>query len=237
METSTLHKLKAKAGRWFESPHLITGRVLEVRYWEPSTLVEIDLHLPNADMWQWMEIPYIKFKVEPFTYRDYTPSGWDAETSTCTIYVDAAHEGIGSNWARQLKKDDEVSYVKIGYTDQMAESTSAVIALGDESSLGHMLALQQMVIPAARFSGAVLMADEQHRGLFGEYFRSPLQVVPRQDVYGHHSLMRWVIDQQYALENTVFYLTGNNIIVSQLRKMLRLQGYTSGQIKAKGFWS
>jgi len=237
MEISTLDKIKKKAERIFEPSQMQTGRVLEVRYWQLSTLIEIDLHLPFADMQQWTEIPYIKFKVASFTYRDYTPSGWDAETSTCTIFIDAAHNGPGSNWAKQLKTNDTISYFKIGTTHQVAESTSAVIALGDESSLGHMLALQQMVMPSARFSGAVVMGNDDHRSQFREYFRSPLQTVKRDDTYGHHSLIQWVISQQYALENTVFYLTGNNIMVSQMKKLLKLQGYNSNQIKAKGFWS
>jgi len=237
METSTLYKLKKKAERWFEPQSLNSGRVLEVRHWEPSTIIEIDLHLPNADMWAWTEVPYIKFKVEPFTYRDYTPAGWDAETSTCTLYVDAGHKGIGSTWARNLKKDDEVNYLKIGTSHQSPENTPAVISLGDESSLAHILALQQMVMPATRFSGAVLMADGQHRDFFSRYFPSSIKTLSRDDVYGHHSLLQWVADQDYPLDNTVFYLTGNNVMVSQLRRMLRLQGYTSGQVKAKGFWS
>ena len=95
----------------------------------------------------------------------------------------------------------------------------------------------QMVMPAARFSGAVVMGNDDHRSQFREFFRSPLQTIKRDDTYGHHSLIQWVISQQYALENTVFYLTGNNIMVSQVKKMLRLQGYSSSQIKAKGFWS
>ena len=237
METSTFDKLKRKAEKLFEPQLLQSGNVLEVRHWEPSTIIEIDLHLPNADMWQWTEVPYIKFKVAPFTYRDYTPSGWDAETSTCTIYVDAAHRGHGSNWAKQLNKGDVVSYYKIGTSSQAPEATTAIIGLGDESSLGHMLALQQMVMPSARFSGAVLMADGQHREFFTGNFRSPIQPVSRQDVYGHHSLIQWVGAQNYSLDNTVFYLAGNHIMVSQLRKMLRLQGYTSAQVRAKGFWS
>jgi NADPH-dependent ferric siderophore reductase len=236
METSTLQKIKRKASHLFEPQFLQTGRVLEVRHWEPATFIEIDLHLPFADMTQWNELPYIKFKVADFTYRDYTPSGWDAETCTCTIYVDAAHNGPGSNWALQLQKDDTVNYLKTGTTHQAAENTPAVIGLGDESSVGHLLALQQMVMPATRFSGALLMANERNRKLFGEYFRTPLQVIPRNDVYGHHTLIQWVIEQQYRLENTVFYLTGNQTMVIQLNKMLRLQGYNSSQVKAKGFW-
>lgn len=237
METSTLYKIKSKAGKFFENRVLQTARVLEVRHWELSTFIEIDLHLSSADMTQWNEIPYIKIKVAEFTYRDYTPASWDAETCTCTLYIDTAHQGAGSNWARQLKKDDLVGYLKIRSTHQSPVSTSAVIGLGDESSMGHMLALQQMVMPSTRFSGAILLADQNHRKSFGEYFRSPLQTLPRNDVYGHHSLIQWVMEQQYDIENAFFYLAGNHTMVSELRKLLKHLGYPSGHIQAQGFWS
>ncbi|WP_183564274.1 siderophore-interacting protein [Mucilaginibacter sp. SP1R1] len=236
METSTFQKIKRRAGKLFDS-RLQSGRVLEVRHWNPTTLVEIDLHLPLADIAQWHDIPYIKFKVDDLTFRDYTPSGWDAETCTCTIYVDAAHQGPGSKWAQQLKKDDVVSYLKIGSTNHRPVATSAVVALGDESSMGHLLALQKMVLPNTRFSGGLIIGNEDHRKLFHEYFWSPLEPVARKDVFGHHSLMEWVLEQQYSLENTVFYLVGNNTMVTQLRKLLKHQGYPSAQIKAHGFWS
>jgi NADPH-dependent ferric siderophore reductase len=238
METSTLQKLKRKAGELFESRLLQTGTVLEVRPWTPSTLIEIDLHLPLVDMQQWEQVPYIKFRVDNFTFRDYTPSGWDAETRTCTIYVDAVHNGPGSKWARQLKKNDTISYIKkIGFTQHQPDQTSAVIALGDESSVGHLLALQKMVLPHTRFSGGIVIGDEEHRKLFHEYFWSPIEPVARKDVYGHNSLMEWVLKQQYSLENTIFYLAGNNTMVAQLRKLLKQQGYPSSQIKMQGFWS
>ena len=93
-----------------------------------------------------------------------------------------------------------------------------------------------MVLPVARFSGAVLMANDQSRGLFSEYFKSPLQPLKSNDVFGHHTLIQWVIDQQYSLDNTVFYLAGNQTMVMQLRQLLKLQGYRSAQVKAQGFW-
>jgi NADPH-dependent ferric siderophore reductase len=237
METSTLHKLKRKAGSLFESQLLQSGRVLEVRHWEPSTMIEIDLHLPQADMQNWNEIPYIKVKVDNLTYRDYTPAGWDAETRTCTLYIDAAHSGPGSKWAKQLHAGYTIHYFKIRSTRHAPASTPAIIGLGDESSMGHLLALQQMVLPATRFSGAIVMADENHRGLFGQYFKSPLKPIERNDVYGHHSLIQWVMEQQYNLEHSVFYLAGNHTMVAELRKLLKLQGYPSSQIRAHGFWS
>ncbi|QXV66959.1 hypothetical protein INP83_07720 [Mucilaginibacter sp. 21P] len=238
METSTFQKFKQKAGSLLEPRILQTGRVLEVRPWSPSTMIEIDLHLPFTDMENWEQVPYIKFKVDSLTYRDYTPSGWDAETSTCTIFVDALHNGPGAKWARGLKANDTVNYFKqIGYTQHQPDQTSAVIALGDESSVGHLLALQKMVLPHTRFSGGIVMGNEEHRKQFHEYFWTPIEPVERRDIYGHHSLMEWVLRQKYSLENTIFYLTGNNTMVGQLRKLLKQQGYPSSQIKTQGFWS
>ena len=238
METSTLQKIKKRVGALLEPSLLQTGTVLEVRVWNPSTLIEIDLHLPLVNMEKWNYVPYIKFKVDHFTFRDYTPSCWDAETHTCTIYVDARHNGPGSNWARQLKKDDVISYVKmIGFTHHQPDHTAAVIALGDESSMGHLLALQKMVLPHTRFSGGIVMANDEHRDQFNEYFWSPIEPVARKDEYGHNSLMEWVLAQGYRLENTIFYLAGNHTMVGQLRKLLKQQGYPSGQIKVQGFWS
>ena len=237
METSTLYKLRKKAGELLEPRLLQSGKVLEVRAWEPSTLIEIDLHLPLIDMTRWQQVPYIKFRVGHLTFRDYTPSGWDAETCTCTIYVDAIHNGPGANWARALQSGDTVSYYKqVGFTRHSPVPTAAIIALGDESSLGHLLALQKMVLPHTRFSGGIVMGEEQHRNLFNEYFWSPIEPVARKDVYGHNSLMEWVLKQGYSLHDTMFYLAGNNTMVAQLRKLLRAQGYPSGQIKAQGFW-
>jgi NADPH-dependent ferric siderophore reductase len=236
METSAIQKIKKTADKLF-ARNLDTGRVLEVRFWEPDTLIEIDLHLPLINMNEWTEVPYIKFKVDEHIYRDYTPACWDAETHTCTVFVDAGHAGPGCNWARQLRNGDAVYYLKTGTSQQQPDALKTVVALGDESSMGQLLALQQMTMPQTRFSGAIVMNKEEHNKLFGEYFRSPLQALLRKDNYGHHTLMEWVLAQQYKLADSVFYISGNNIMVTQLRKMLKQQGYGSAQIKVKGFWS
>jgi NADPH-dependent ferric siderophore reductase len=237
MNTHILNRLKKKASGLIENRVLKTASVLEVRKWPSAAMVEIDLHMPETTMDDWNEVNYIKCKVADFTYRDYTPSGWDAETQTCTLYIDVNHTGPGSLWANGLDKGHEVGYIGIKSTQQTPVNTSAVICLGDESSLGHLLAMQQLAMPAARFSGAVLMGDEHNRSLFSEYFRTPLHPVLRTDVHGHHSLTEWLLQQTYHLENTIFYLAGNNTMVAQLRKILRSQGYSSGQIKTQGFWS
>jgi NADPH-dependent ferric siderophore reductase len=237
METSTLHQIKRKASQLFEHRLLQAGTVLAVRQWQPATIIEIDLHLPFAHMEHWNEIPYIKCKVADFVYRDYTPSGWDVETHTCTLYIDAAHHGPGSQWASQLKPGDTVHYLKISSTHHGPVGNAMVIGLGDESSLGHLLALQQTVSPSGHFSGAILLTNKNHQKLFSEYFHSPLQAISRNERPGHEVLFEWLLKQNYPLEQSVFYLAGNQSMVIQLRKILRQRGYASSQIKAQGFWS
>jgi NADPH-dependent ferric siderophore reductase len=234
---STLQQFKKKASAIFEQRILKTGIVLDVRHWETSNITEIDLHLPSAQMDNWTEVYYMKVKVADFTYRDYTPSGCDAETQTCTLYIDTKHEGPGSKWARTLQKGNQVSYLGISSTRHSTINSTGIVCLGDESSIGHLLALQQLSTPTASFTGAVVMEHDESRKLFTEYFRTPLQPVVKTDTYGHHSLINWLLQQSSALENTIFYLAGNSTMVAQLRKILKQQGYTSGQIKAHGFWS
>jgi NADPH-dependent ferric siderophore reductase len=236
METSILQQIKKRAGTLIEPSLLKPGTVLEVRRWEPLSMVEIDLHLPFADMSVWSEIPYIKFRVAELTFRDYTPFGWDADTRTCTLIIDAAHKGPGSEWAKKLQKKDTIHYLKTDTTHQTPDATSLVVGLGDESSMAHLLALQQMTLPVTRFEGALLVDNSEHRRLFGEYFKSPLQAIARRDDYGHHSLMDWVNEQGYCFAHTFFYLTGNNVQVSQLRKLLKQKGHPGDKIKVKGFW-
>jgi NADPH-dependent ferric siderophore reductase len=73
--------------------------------------------------------------------------------------------------------------------------------------------------------------------LFKQYFKSPLQPIPRLDIYGHHSLTEWLLQQTFALQNTFFYIVGNSTMVSELRKLLKKQGYSSNQMQCHGFWN
>ncbi|WP_214070084.1 siderophore-interacting protein [Mucilaginibacter sp. dw_454] len=230
METSIIQKLKNRTAQLLEAPLLKSGRVLDVRHWENAAMVEIDLHLPEAPMADWHEVPSIKFKAASFTYRDYTPFGWDAETHTCSLLIDTAHEGPGSRWARNLQAGETIHYLAIENTRQSPHPTDLVVGLGDASSLAHLLALQQLTLPKNRFDGAVVL-DNPHAGhLFQDYFRSALTILSSPD-----ELTGWLAAQGYCTTHTRFYLTGHNGLVAVMRRSLKNLGHSN--FKVKGFWS
>jgi NADPH-dependent ferric siderophore reductase len=230
METSILQTIKKKAGRLIETKLLKSGQVLEVRHWKQGTFVEVDLHLPLENMRQWEEVPYIKFQVDKLCFRDYTPFGWDAETATCSLLIDSAHKGRGSSWAQHLQAGDAVHYLKVEGTHQAPQPTDLVVGLGDASSLAHVLALQQLTLPVSRFEGTVLLDNQHTRQQFHDYFYSPVKTLT-----GQAELARWLVDQNYCTAHTWFYLTGNNIMVSEMRRLLKSMGHPN--IRVKGFWS
>ena len=230
MKKSILSQIKDKAGKLIESQLLNTGSVLNVRSWEESRLIEIELHLPSVNMRDWRQIPYIKFRVDGFSFRDYSPFGWDEETSTCSILIDADHQGPGSSWAKKLKSGDGVSYFRPESTRQFPHPTDFVVGLGDASSVGHLLALQQLTVPVSRLDMAVVLDKAQSTDLLRDNFSPAINTMS-----SYEELADWLIKQQYAIANTSFYINGNHQLVVALRKLLKKMGHE--QIRVKGFWS
>lgn len=235
MENTLLKQLRKKADSLLIPALVQSGHVREVRNWEPATFIEIDLHLPHMDM-EWDSIPYIKFKVDDLTFRDYTPSGWDADQRTCTLFIDTGHNGAGSRWAMGLKKGDVVYHFKAERTNHSQNPQNRSVGLSDQSGLGHLLALEQMSMPIGNFMGCVLFNERQHLKFFQEFFDSRLQPIERRDEVGNESLLQWVIAQNFHPDQTVFYIVGNNRLVSKLRRSLKAGGFSSSQFKVKGFW-
>src|SRR5580698_7103319 len=153
-----MNKLTQKAIALAEAPFLRKGEVLAVRAWEPGSIREIDLHLPDCDMSKWTSAQHIKCKVGVLSYRDYTPSGWDAETHTCTLLIYAAHDGPGSRWARDLRPGDQLSYRKPESSHHHPEAKQLCF-LGDETTIAHFLALQQLAEPGTTINGAILLSE------------------------------------------------------------------------------
>jgi NADPH-dependent ferric siderophore reductase len=234
-----MNKLTQKALSLAESPFIHSARVLAVRVWEPDTVREIDLHLPDCNMSKWISTQHIKFKVGNFIYRDYTPAGWDAETRTCTLIIHTAHEGPGSRWGKLLQAGDTVTYLGVDSSRQQPAAGKRLVFLGDETSIGHFLALRQLAGDGSEIKGAVVLSEPHHRDEFGQYFSGwGLESLRKGDSRDYRELDAWLSGFAFsALGNTVFYLAGYGPEVVRLRKLLRQRGAAAGQVKAQGFWN
>jgi NADPH-dependent ferric siderophore reductase len=230
MELSFSKQIRKKALSIIDDRFFKHGVVLEVRKWPGSPMLEVDLHLPEAEMQFWIEVPYIKFCVGGFSFRDYTPFAWDVQTATCSLLIDTAHQGPGSKWAKELRAGDKVQYLKADSSRQLPHATNLIVGLGDNTSVAHLLALLQLTTPHIRFEGALVTDSPRTKALLKEYFGQPLISHTNEA-----ALMDWLSDQVYCNEHTSFYLTGNEQLVIRLRKTLKSLGHSN--IRAKSFWS
>jgi NADPH-dependent ferric siderophore reductase len=233
-----MNLVKQKTMAFLERRLVKSATVLAVRMWSPATFIEIDLHMPGVDMNKWYEVQHIKCKVGPLIYRDYTPSGWDAGTQTCTLFIDAAHEGPGSRWAKSLERGDTLSYFGISSSHHQPARNKRLVFLGDESAIGHFLALGQLADDRSSVCGAIAIAEKHHQDEFGNYFPySGLEAVNKTHWADYAALENWTDDYPVnGLSDTIFYLAGYVPSMVRLRKILRQKGCAGSQVKVQGFW-
>lgn len=224
--------IKRKALAVFENKLLKHGSVLEVRAWNPATFFEIDLHLPMTNMEKWSSVQHIKVKVAEGTYRDYTPTLFDAETQTCTLCIDCAHDGVGSKWVASLKKGDLLPYIGIGSTFHKPIPGKRLLCLGDSSSVGHFLALKQLTEISSEIYGAMSFQKQSHADEFSAYFETNFDSV-KQDGW-NYSLIKWLENQ--VLGDETIYIAGHIPTAIELRKYLTKRQDFTGTIKVQGFW-
>lgn len=216
---------------------LQTGYVEKVNSVGKGEIIEISLYLPLVNMLGWTEVPYIKFSVGGALFRKYTPAAWDAKAQTCTLFIDAAHDGPGTTWARRLRERDLVQYIKVGSSRQSPHPTGRIVGLGDVTSIGQLLALFQMTNPGTRFSGVLLITDREQSEYCNKNLSPYLHPVLCEDTDQITPVISWINAQKYSIPDTCFYITGNDFMVIQLRKSLIAMGFATEQIKVKGFWS
>jgi NADPH-dependent ferric siderophore reductase len=174
-------------------------------------------------------------KVGPFTFRDYTPTGWDADTRTCTLYIDAAHDGPGAVWVKNLQPGDAIVYLGIAPTLQSLLPDAKAVFLGDQSALGHFLALMQAAGKQADIEGAIVLPEKAHRSQYGDYIvQLPLDTLPVKRTLAD-SIIPWLSGKLFP-EESIFYLVGNAQLVTTTRSALKQKGIGPKQIKAQGFW-
>ena len=212
-----------------------TGTVQAVRAWHTGGLYEADIHLPLVNMQQWKKVQHIKVRVAPYTFRDYTPFIIDATNNLCRLYIDAAHKGAGSRWIQSLQPGATLHYLGVESARQAPEGNEHMVLIGDQTAIGHFCALQQLAGNTTPISGAMILTQQEwHASFSNRLAQLPLTLFQRQSQL-FENFPTWLASLSFTKE-PVFYVVGNSHMVVSVRKALREQGFSNGQIKAQGFW-
>jgi len=226
---------KDKAIQVLEKQLTKQALILDIRPWHNDTFFEIDLHVPDADFSKANTVQHLKCRVAPLTFNDYTVSGWDAETKTCTLMIDAGHDGAGAKWARSLSKPGEISYLKMEQHRYPVMSGGNWLLLGDQSAAGHFLALKQLADNNPNISGAIIIPDVEHcKQLRYFYPNLGLKSIP---LHNNHtdSMLAW-LEQHPVIIYDGICIAGNTKMVIEIRQYLKKRGVAANKIKAQGFW-
>lgn len=211
------------------------AQVLAVRAWQPRTMYELDLHLPTVDMAKWTIIPRLKCRVaeEKFEFRDYTPATWNVAQRTCTLYIEAGHQGAGSRWIQRLHPGDTV-VVGPAHAEKLPAAPGRVLALGDGSALGHLLALKQLTSRLDySLDACVALPDEYQLPGHLQEANPELALLPTANVQA--TLENWLHAQPLSSYRSI-YLAGNMGLVANLRRQLTAQPALTARLYVKGFW-
>jgi hypothetical protein len=201
------------------------GRVLDVRSWPNSNLIEIDLHLPAVDMLDWKEVMQITLSINKVCSREVVPFGWDAETATCSLILDTVRACACTTWVKQLRRLDQVEYTKIRACSEKLPVSNLIVAIGDSSNLGFLLAVQQVVMPAYRFEALAWFKRSHTSKLFQEYFNT--RTIP---VANKKDLLTGLVSQQYCANHTSFYLGGDSCFNNNISESLKAMNYHNIQV-------
>jgi len=147
----------------------------------------------------------------------------------------ARRHGPGSRWGKQLRTGDTVEYLGVGSSHQQPIAGKPLVFLGDETAIGHFLALRQLAGDRAVIGGAIVLSEKHHRDEFDQYYSGwGLQSLGKGASRKYEALDEWVEGAcNFEHRDAVYYLAGYGPEVVRLRKLLKKRGM---QVKAQGFW-
>jgi NADPH-dependent ferric siderophore reductase len=210
------------------------AQVLAVRAWKSVTMYELDLHLPNVDMSKWVQIPRLKCRVDEdkILYRDYTPAKWDRSNRTCTLYIEAGHQGPGSSWIQRLRQGNDI-YVGHAKPEKLPLDPGNVLCIGDGSALGHLLALKQMTSRLQHpLDGCVALQKESDIPQILINKNSDIEFCLTNDI--QDTLSQWLHTRSIRNYSSI-YLAGNIKLVTSLRQQLKAQAEMQARLYVQGF--
>lgn len=184
-----------------------------------DSLLQITLHLPEPINWR--SCQHLKCETGKQTYRDYTIASWDEATRTAVLLIHAAHEGPGSNWAKQLQPEQSFFYAGPGGGFHQPAAADDLVCIGDASAIGHFVSLHKRRHPQQQF----------HTMILGGPLPATILDMPI-NTGASEQLTNWI--QDLPLQETTFYVAGHIPLLIKTRKTIKELGWK--QIKSAGFW-
>ncbi|MEM1350103.1 MAG: siderophore-interacting protein [Myxococcota bacterium] len=175
----------------------------------------------------------IKIHVGDGVMRSYTPSAAHEASKTMEIIAHVHGNGVGSAWARDITRGDELRYMGPAKSFvSTAEDPEWAVFYGDETAVG----LAKMLMERAGVP-TVLGALELEPSSTGvsEALGLGLDEVARRE--GGTRLVTHLESLVLPNTNGVFWLSGEASTVLALREALLTMGYDRAQICLKAYWS
>lgn len=215
---------------------LSSARVTDVKFWNPSSMVEIEVSFPELSTEKWKTIHRVKCRVGDLEYRDYTPSCWNSEKGTFKLFIEAGHDGAGSRWAQQIKIGDEILLGAV-HAAPIPNKEGRIICLVDLSALGHALSLKQLTDRSKFPLEVAVFLHESYQ--VPEYLRKEnpeFEFLYEENESNIRVLENWFMSKKITNYESVC-IAGNTPMVSQLRRKMKAIPEMKARILAQGFWS
>jgi len=183
----------------------------------------------------------IEFRVNETDFRHYTPSWFDKEAGVCEVIFYLHNLGVGSQWASNLQVGDQVKLMGPGGKVSFQPNHPFHVCMGDESSLGLALNLQQAAQQQKRPLTCLLELDHPHRH-WGQLLELKAQVVPKSNKQPAQEAIQFLdkIDTQVwqnQWKQAFFYLTGRAKSIQNFRLALKQKGILPNQIVTQPYWA
>lgn len=213
-----------------------SGTITAIRAWQPATIYEVDVYIPSVNMQKWNTIRRLKCKVSSLTYRDYTPANWNAYDNTCTLYVEAGHNGAGSHWVKHLTVGDNIQFGP-AHAAPLPARAGRILCLGDGSAMGHFMALHQLTDREQFPVETAICLHDTYKVPDTFVSKNPgFEMLMKPQRNSLNVLEQWVAQKELSAYTSV-YIAGQISMVSALRRKLKASPQVQARIYAHGFWS
>ena len=177
----------------------------------------------------------ILIEVNVTEYRYYTIADFNREANTCQVIFYLKPQGLGSAWAKSVRKGDGLKFIIDQAEIQYEYHANQHFFFGDETSLG----LYESFVKTAKnleheYFGILEMKEENHTAL--KNIKLLIDAVPSEVMFPAENAIEWMENMHPKCwdmwKGAKFYLTGREKSVQRFKKYLKNKGVGYPQIQS-----